>query len=130
MSRRRALGLGGSAALVAGVGGWAGRVLLPEERAAADGSASLYLAGTDGWIHLPETPAIGQFHPDNLAPTPFTTYIFGFRNVTGMSDTQRLNQKFKAQHSAPLFWADEYDDTAGNEFRVQLTNLGLELRPA
>jgi hypothetical protein len=138
LSRRRAISLGGSAVLVAGVANWAGKVLRPESTASAAGSASLYLAGTDGWISLPKSPAIGQFHPDNLAPphpdpngttSDLTTYIFGFRNVTNMSDTQRLNQKYKAQHSAPLFWVDEYDDNPANEFRVQLTNLGLELRP-
>ena len=34
LSRRRALGLAGSAVMVAGVGTWAGRVLLPEQEAA------------------------------------------------------------------------------------------------
>jgi FtsP/CotA-like multicopper oxidase with cupredoxin domain len=116
--------------MVAGVGTWAGRVLLPEqEAAAAAGPVNLYLAGTDGWIHLPPSPAIPPFHPDNLAPDLMTTYIFGFRNVTGMTDAQRLNQKNKAQHSAPLFWANQYDGNQANEFRVQLTNLGLALRP-
>jgi len=66
-------------------------------------------------------------HPDDLAPAPFTTYIFGFRNVTGLNSTQIANQKNKAQHSAPLFWADEYN--ASNQLRVQLTNLGLAQRP-
>ena len=139
LSRRRALGLAGSAVMVAGVGTWAGRVLLPEqEAAAADGPVNLYLAGTDGWIHLPPSPAIPPFHPDVLAPphpdpdgttSDLTTYIFGFRNVTGLSDTQRLAQKNKAQHSAPLFWVNQYDGNPANEFRVQLTNLGLALRP-
>jgi len=130
LSRRRALGLAGSAALVAGTATWAGRVLYPEQVAVADGAPpDLYLGGTDGWIHLPPTPAIAPFHPDNLAPPNLTTYIFGFRNVTGMSDAQRLGQKNKAQHSAPLFWVDQYDGDVANEFRVQLTNLGLALRP-
>ncbi|MBM6400015.1 multicopper oxidase domain-containing protein [Phycicoccus sonneratiae] len=130
LSRRRLLGLTGSAALVAGAGGWAGRVLLPEQgAAAAPGPVNLYLAGTDGWMHLPAEPAIPPFHPDPLAPDGLTTYIFGFRNVTGMDTTQRLGQKYKAQHSAPIFWVDQYDEATHNEFRVQLTNLGLELRP-
>lgn len=130
VSRRRALGLAGSAALVSGTATWAGRVLLPEEVAsAADAPPDLYLAGTDGWIHLPETPAIPPYHPDPLAPAGLTTYIFGFRNVTGLTTTQRLAQKNKAQHNAPLFWVDQYDPAKRNEFRVQLTNLGLQLRP-
>ncbi len=133
MSRRRALGLTGSAVAVAGAASWAGKVLLPEQEAvAAAGPVNLYLAGTDGWIHLPESPAIPPFHPDPIGADVgpgLTTYIFGFRNVTEMSTTQRLQQKYKAQHSAPVFWVDQYDETEANEFRVQLTNLGLELRP-
>ena len=133
LSRRRALGLTGSAALVAGAATWAGKVLLPEQVAEAVGApANLYLAGTDGWIHLPETPAIPPFHPDPIGQDVgpgMTTYVFGFRNVTGMSDPQRLAQKYHAQHSAPLFWVDEYDGNPAHEFRVQLTNLGLQLRP-
>ncbi|MGZ5392981.1 MAG: multicopper oxidase domain-containing protein [Mycobacterium sp.] len=88
---------------------------------------NLFFAGTDGWISLPAAPAIPPFHPDNLAPLPFTTYIFGFRNVTGLTDAQRANQKNKAQHSAPLFWVDQFNGS--NEFRMQLTNLGLAQRP-
>ena len=68
-------------------------------------------------------------HPDDLAPAPFTTYIFGFRNVTGLDDTQRANQKNKAQHTAPMFWVDQFDPAAPKDFRMQITNLGLALRP-
>jgi FtsP/CotA-like multicopper oxidase with cupredoxin domain len=72
-------------------------------------------------------------HPDVLAPAPFTTYIFGFRNVTGLTDAQRSAQKNKAQHNAPMFWLDEYDPVVTSprhkDFRMQLTNLGLALRP-
>jgi FtsP/CotA-like multicopper oxidase with cupredoxin domain len=96
----------------------------------------LFFAGTDGWISLPATPPIFsaslggvQTHPDNLAPAPFTTYIFGFRNVTGLDDTQRANQKNKAQHNAPMFWVDQFNPAAPKDFRMQLTNLGLALRP-
>jgi FtsP/CotA-like multicopper oxidase with cupredoxin domain len=129
LSRRRALGLAGSAAVLATAGTWAGRVLTPDAVASPGQPANLYLAGTDGWIHLPPSPAIPPFHPDNLAPDGLTTYIFGFRNVTGMSDAQRLGQKQKAQHAAPLFWVPQYDGNPDHEFRVQLTNLGLALRP-
>jgi FtsP/CotA-like multicopper oxidase with cupredoxin domain len=96
---------------------------------AADGAPDLYLAGTDGWIYLPPAPAIPPFHPDTLAPAPFTTYIFGFRNITGLSTIQKSNQKNKAQHSAPLFWAKQFDPANPVDFKVQLTNLGLALRP-
>lgn len=94
----------------------------------------LFYGGTDGWISLPTSPAItspslGLVHPDSLAPAPFSTYIFGFRNVTGLTDTQRSNQKNKAQHNAPMFWVDQFNPVAPKDFRMQLTNLGLALRP-
>jgi hypothetical protein len=97
----------------------------------------LFYAGTDGWISLPRSPSIKSAslggvvtHPDPLAPDPFTTYIFGFRNVTGLSDAQRAAQKNKAQHNAPMFWLEQFDDVANKkDFVIQLTNLGLALRP-
>jgi FtsP/CotA-like multicopper oxidase with cupredoxin domain len=106
------------------------RVLVPEAvTEAQDPAADLYYAGTDGWIYLPPTPAIPPFHPDNLAPPGLTTYIFGFRNVTGMSTVQKNNQKNKAQHNAPLFWVNQFDPNNPVDFRMQVTNLGLALRP-
>jgi FtsP/CotA-like multicopper oxidase with cupredoxin domain len=108
------------------------RTLLPvgvSEVSAADPAPDLYIAGTDGWIHLPPTPSIGFYHPDSLAPAPFTTYIFGFRNVTGLTDIQKNAQKMKAQHNAPLFWVKQFDPAHPVDFRVQLTNLGMQQRP-
>ena len=65
----------GRAAAVAAAGGLSGKWLGPTLRplsageADADGPpANLFFGGTDGWIFLPPTPAIGVFHPDNLAP--------------------------------------------------------------
>ena len=58
------------------------------------------------------------------APDGLTTYIFGFANASGLADDVQFNLKNKAQHSAPLFWAREDED-----FRVQLTNVGLAQRP-
>ncbi|MCA9927087.1 MAG: multicopper oxidase domain-containing protein [Anaerolineales bacterium] len=99
----------------------------------------LYMAGTDGWIYLPPSPPIylagsqpgssPPIHPDDLAPAPFNAYMFGFRNITGFSETQKLGQKMKAQHSAPLFWVNQYDPNNPVDFRLQLTNLGLAMRP-
>ena len=107
---------------------------------AAEPPPNLVFAGTDGWIYLPPTPtitspALGLVHPDSLAPSPFTTYIFGFRNVTNMhadpviAQQMIQDQKNKAQHNAPIFWANQYNSAAPNEFRMQLTNLGLAQRP-
>jgi len=129
VDRRGFLKVAGGVVAVAGAIVWAGRVLEPIAAMAAGGQADLYLAGTDGWIYLPPTPAIAPFHPDVLAPSPLTTYIFGFRNVTGLTTTQMANQKNKAQHSAPLFWVNQYNPAAPVDFTVKLTNLGLQLRP-
>lgn len=101
------------------------RLLGPVDTVSAQTQApDLFFAGTDGWIHLPESPAIPPFHPDSLAPAPFTTYIFGFHNLTTLAPDQIANQKNKAQHSAPLWWLTE-----GTEFHLKLTNLGLAMRP-
>jgi FtsP/CotA-like multicopper oxidase with cupredoxin domain len=127
--RRRFLQLAGGTALATGVGAWAGGWLAPEEARSATGPADLYLGGTDGWMYLPRTPEIPPFHPDVLAPDPFTTYIFGFRNLTGLDQTARLAQKNRAQHSAPLFWVPQYNPAVPRDFTVTLTNLGLALRP-
>ncbi len=116
---------------------WSGKVLMPTLAEAAGPRPDLFLGGTDGWIHLPETPAIPPFHPDVLAPGLLTTYMFGFRNLTGFLDEpdpavyayKRDNQKYKAQHSAPLFWVNQFDPAHPVDFRVRLRNLGLALRP-
>jgi FtsP/CotA-like multicopper oxidase with cupredoxin domain len=138
-SRRDFLKMAGGAAIL-GVGaaslgmvpGRLNRLLSPEAVAHAQGTDpgyDLYFAGTDGWISLPATPAIPPFHPDTYAPAPFTTYVFGFRNVSGLSVDQKNAQKNKAQHNAPLFWVNQYDPNSPVDFRLQLTNLGLAQRP-
>ena len=131
-SRREFLKLGGGAlTAAAGVSvlpRLMGNVLKPvtatEAVAAPFNSVSLRWAGTDGWIHLPPAPAIPPYHPDPYAPALFTTYIFGFRNVTGLSDALVFAQKQKAQATAPMFWLK-----VGDELHMQLTNLGLAQRP-
>jgi hypothetical protein len=134
-SRRDFLKLAGGATLtVAGatlMPQFLRRTLLPESVATAAGEFDLFFAGTDGWFYLPhgnstiDTP----YHPDALAEAPLTTYIFGFRNVTQLDDVQRQNQKNKAQHNAPFFWLDQFDPDNPRDFKMQLTNLGLALRP-
>jgi FtsP/CotA-like multicopper oxidase with cupredoxin domain len=128
-------GVGGMAALAAGAGllpGFLRRGLLPAgvgEALADTGPANLFFAGTDGWICLPSSPAISIYHPDSLAPEGQTTYIFGFRDVTRLTGTQRAAQKNHAQHSAPLFWLDQFDPASPADFNLDLTNLGLAQRP-
>jgi len=85
----------------------------------------VHLAGTDGWVSMPQNaPADPPFFPDSLAPSGFNTYVFGFRDVTGMSSTQVAAQRGKAQISAPMMAFDEEDDIT-----ITLTNLGLLQRP-
>ena len=134
MSRRSFLKLAGGAMVAA-----AGASMLPSTfnkmlqpngiASAANGDPNLYLAGTDAWISVPG--GIPIYHPDPLAPEPFTTYMFGFRDVTMMKNRKTIEaQKGKAQYPSPLFWIDQYDETGNaNEFRLQLTNLGLSMRP-
>jgi len=134
VSRRQFLRYAGgtvAAAAALGAAGGIGRSILRPEAAFAlppgtKPGADLYLGGTDGWIHLPDSLEIGlpPFHPDDLAPAPFNAYIFGFRDLTGLTPESAAAQKMKAQHSAPLFWVDQE-----TEFRLQLTNLGLAMRP-
>jgi FtsP/CotA-like multicopper oxidase with cupredoxin domain len=141
LSRRHFFRLTGGATVVA-----AGTGLLPfkkllgplamsEAEAQSFPPPDLFFAGTDGWMWLPPSPSIFSTslgvttHPDDLAPPPFTTYIFGFRNVTWLDAAQRAAQKNHAQHNAPIFWVDQFDPDDPKDFRVQLTNLGLAQRP-
>jgi FtsP/CotA-like multicopper oxidase with cupredoxin domain len=133
--RREFLKLGGGA-LVAAAGArllpnWVGKVLRPAEVVNAQQvPPNLYLAGTDGWLYVPPSPAIPPFHPDPLAPAPLTSYMFGFRNITGMNSVQKNGQRGRAEFPSPLFWIDQYDQALNpNEFRLQVTNLGLAVRP-
>jgi FtsP/CotA-like multicopper oxidase with cupredoxin domain len=109
------------------------RLLSPAQAQGID--HDIHLAATDGWIYLPgQVPipgAPGQYYnPDNLAPYDqvpgdlFTTYMFGFRNVTGLDDMQVQDQRMKCQASAPMFWVDE-----NQPYRLKLSNLGLHMRP-
>ena len=131
ISRRDFLKLAGAGLLASGGAGLVSKLVsgfvLPEAIALAQGELpDKVFAGTDGWMYLPPLPTPSPYHPDDLSPDPalFTTYIFGFRDITGLNETQILNQKMKAQHSAPMFWLEE-----GVEFKLQLRNLGLQMRP-
>jgi len=85
----------------------------------------VHLAGTDGWVSMPQgAPPDLPFFPDPLAPSGFNPYVFGFRNVTGMTSTQVAAQRGHAQISAPMMSFDQEDDIT-----ITLTNLGLLQRP-
>ena len=86
---------------------------------------AVHLAGTDGWVSMPQgAPPDLPFFPDSLAPANRNTYVFGFRDVTGLDATQIAAQRGKAQISAPMMAFDEEDDIT-----ITLTNLGLLVRP-
>lgn len=95
-------------------------------QAAASGTArTVHLAGTDGWVSMPAgSPDDLPFFPDSLAPSPFDTYVFGFRDVTGMTVQEVAAVRGKAQISAPMLAFDEGDDVT-----ITLSNLGLVMRP-
>jgi FtsP/CotA-like multicopper oxidase with cupredoxin domain len=131
LSRRDFLKLtGGAVITLAGAGlmpQFLRKTLLPEKVVTAANDYDLFFAGTDGWMYLPGS--MPPYHPDSYAPSGLTTYIFGFRNLTGMDPALVADQKNKAQHNAPLFWVDQTDPADPKDFKVQLTNLGLAQRP-
>ena len=138
ISRRDFLKLAGGAVVTAAGAGmlpqFLRKTLMPKEVIAASASSDfdLFFAGTDGWMSL-TGPANSPFYPDVYAPSPFTTYIFGFRNLTGLDPNTQSDlvaaQKNHAQHNAPLFWLDQFDPGAPKDFKLLLTNLGLAQRP-
>ncbi len=88
-------------------------------------SKEVHLVGTDGWVAMPAgAPADPPFFPDPLAPGALDTYVFGFRDVTGLTAPQVAAQRGRAQISAPVLAFDEEDD-----IYITLTNLGLVQRP-
>ncbi|MGC9358740.1 MAG: hypothetical protein ACP5GX_12765, partial [Anaerolineae bacterium] len=129
LSRRELLKLGGGLIGLGAASIFLPKALLrPTEVVEASEKAQittpdLHFAASDGWIYLPD-PAVPPYHPDNMAPNPFTTYIFGFRDVTGQTRDQILAQKMKMQLSAPTWWIDQEAD-----FTLKITNLGLAIRP-
>jgi len=128
LSRRNFLRAGVLGAAGAGVAVYAGRQA--STAVAAPGftptkTVNVHLAATDGWVSMPDSaPAMPPYWPDNLAPAPYNMYVFGFRNVTGLSDAEVITQKGWAQISAPVLAFDE-----GTEVKVSLTNLGMAQRP-
>jgi len=130
---RRSFLTGG--AVVAGATVFGSRLLVAPVAGAAPGLAAytpgthpqktVHLAGTDGWVSMPQgAPADLPFFPDSLAPTDRDTYVFGFRDVSGLNAAQMAAQRGKAQISAPMMAFDEEDDIT-----ITLTNLGLLVRP-
>lgn len=131
---RRSFLFGGTGVLVAGTiigadllvrGAASASSLSAAAPAAPHPVKTVHLVGTDGWVAMPpDAPADPPFFPDPLAPNSFNTYVFGFRDVTGLTAAQVAAQRGKAQISAPMLYFDEEDDVY-----LTLTNLGLAQRP-
>ncbi len=89
LTRRQILKLGGTLLGLGATSAFLPRNLLQPSRVveasnlAQTSPPDLHFAASDGWIYLPE-PAVSPYHPDNMAPDLLTTYIFGFRDVTGI----------------------------------------------
>ncbi|HEV7897256.1 MAG TPA: multicopper oxidase domain-containing protein [Planosporangium sp.] len=126
-------------ALLAGTAGAAGWAMLPAgssvgsvplaqapaPAAVPNPTTEVHLVGTDGWVSMPDSaPAIPPFWPDSLAPAGSNLYVFGFRDVSGMTPDQVTAQRGKAQISAPMLSFDQETD-----IKITLTNLGLSQRP-
>jgi FtsP/CotA-like multicopper oxidase with cupredoxin domain len=118
------LGIAG-AGLVAPLLGRSNSIMQPDRVVeAATPGPNLRLVGTDGWINLPNGTA-DAYYPDPMAPAPYNTYIFGFGRVPlAATLPQRDGYKNHALAPAPLFYVDEDTD-----YRVELTNVGLTIRP-
>jgi len=139
LTRRGFLSLGGGIAAMA-----VGAALLPRQlkallqpvavvkaddqvtglAAAADLPANRYLLGTDGWAYMSPGTLIPPYHPDPWAPPPFTTYVFGLRDVTGLTPMQVEAQKGHVQISMPIIGINQE-----TEYRIKLGNVGLLMRP-
>jgi FtsP/CotA-like multicopper oxidase with cupredoxin domain len=131
VSRRGFLlgGGAGAATIVATAlsrGGASAAPALNDAQLTVAGVPDVHLAATDGWASMPAAsqPNLAPFWPDPLAPENRNLYVFGFRNVTGLSESEVALQRGKAQISAPQLVFDQDQD-----YRVKLSNLGLSVRP-
>ncbi len=127
LSRRTLLRAGVVSAAFLGSAAVLGTRTRGSSAVAANGLATtnrVHLAATDGWVSLPETYAIPGYFPDTLAPDPYNMYVFGFRDVTGLTTAQMMAQRGRAQISAPVLAFDQE-----TQIEVALTNLGLSQRP-
>jgi len=99
--------------------------VVPSVLGPAGTKKTVHLVGTDGWVRMPPgAPDDLPFFPDPLAPRGFNTYVFGFRDATGLDASGVAALRGHAQISAPMMWFDELD-----EVTITLTNLGLVQRP-
>jgi FtsP/CotA-like multicopper oxidase with cupredoxin domain len=126
LTRRTFIKGTGAAAAVTAAGFGLQHSLLSRFAAGVRPRRDITMVATDGWVSMPQQAApVAPFFPDSFAkPGGFTTYIMGFRNVTGQASDNLISFKNQAQMSAPLIYVDEGDDV-----RIDLFNLGLKGRP-
>lgn len=141
LNRRSFLKLGGGV-LAAALGtqifsrGW----FQPEAVATAAGSdPNIHVVGTDGWASLPDNVTTSTYFPDNYAPAPRNTYMFGFRALPAIfkpgnpvvlppipTSAMLAAARMGATTPAPSFFMDESNS---GSFLVRLYNAGLAQRP-
>jgi len=99
----------------------------------------VHLVATDGWVSMPSSASpIGAFWPDNLAPSPYDMYIFGFTALPPLSPSDfATTAEYDAavaaavdaargltQTTAPILGFDQDEDVF-----ITLSNAGLSMRP-
>lgn len=132
MSRRtflRAAGLVSAGALTGLAGGIAlldrGQGRLGRARLIAAAKKEMYVGFTDGYVSMPAAAEpVPPFFPDPAAPKPFTTWVMGIRDLSGLSEAGMAAQRGKGQISGPFLFCYQNDDV-----RIHLRNLGLSQRP-
>ncbi|MDQ6789745.1 MAG: multicopper oxidase domain-containing protein [Candidatus Dormibacteraeota bacterium] len=84
----------------------------------------MHIGFTDGFVSMPAAAEpVPPFFPDPGAPKPFTSYVMGIRNLTGMTEAEMFGQKGHGAITGPFLFCEE-----GQDFRVHLHNLGLSER--
>ncbi|MDQ6920855.1 MAG: multicopper oxidase domain-containing protein [Candidatus Dormibacteraeota bacterium] len=131
-SRRSFLKVAGvTAAGLAGLGGleWSeqvtgGRTLGQKLVASPLRTKEMHVGFTDGIVSMPEgSEPVPPFFPDPGVPKPFTTYVMGIRDLTGMSEATMFAQKGHGAITGPFLFCEE-----GQDFQLHLHNLGLSER--
>jgi FtsP/CotA-like multicopper oxidase with cupredoxin domain len=128
--------LGGGLLIARSISAGTATALAPVPGAAPTGGRTqqLHLAATDGWATMPAASPKSPFWPDSMAPAGQNVYVFGFRDVTKVDAALVVNEKGRAQISAPVLGFDQFDPNSGGEstnnaVRITLSNLGLSVRP-
>ncbi len=87
--------------------------------------AGAVLAGTDAWAAVKTMRLSGGDGFITMADRRESMYVFGFSDITGVPESEVFEVGMLAANSpAPIIALDE-----GDEFYLQLTNVGMVMRP-